>query len=54
MHGANIAFAVRLRVLLDRGVDVASGEVWLEAPRVDGDALECTVGGYKVDLNPFW
>jgi Ca-activated chloride channel homolog len=34
--------------LLDRGVDVASGEVWLEAPRVEGDALECTVGAYRV------
>lgn len=37
--------------LLERGVDVASGEVWLEAPRVDGDALECTVGGYKVSAS---
>ena len=37
--------------LLDRGVDVGSGEVWLEAPRVDGDALECTVGSYKVSAS---
>ena len=37
--------------LLDHGVDVASGEVWLEAPKVDGDALECTVGAYKVSAS---
>jgi hypothetical protein len=37
--------------LLERGVDVASGEVFLEAPRVDGDALECTVGGYHVSAS---
>lgn len=37
--------------LLERGVDVASGEVFLEAPRVDGDALECTVGGYRVSAS---
>ena len=37
--------------LLERGVDVAEGEVWLEAPRVEGDALECTVGSYKVSAS---
>src|SRR4051794_21020328 len=37
--------------LLERGVDVASGEVFLEAPRVDGDALECTVGAYRVSAS---
>ena len=37
--------------LLERGVDVASGEVLLEAPRVDGDALECTVGAYRVSAS---
>jgi len=37
--------------LLDRGVDVASGEVWLEAPRVEGDALECRVGAYTVSAS---
>lgn len=37
--------------LLERGVDVASGEVWLEAPRVDGDALECTIGAYRVSAS---
>jgi Ca-activated chloride channel homolog len=37
--------------LLEHGVDVASGEVWLEAPKVDGDALECTVGTYKVSAS---
>ncbi len=37
--------------LLDRGVDVAAGEVWLEAPRVEGDALEATVGAYKVSAS---
>ena len=37
--------------LLDRGVDLASGEVFLEAPRVDGDALECTVGAYRVSAS---
>ena len=37
--------------LLDRGVDVASGEVFLEAPRVDGDSLECTVGTYRVSAS---
>ncbi len=34
--------------LRERSVDVASGEVWLEAPRVEGDALECSLGPYKV------
>ncbi|HSO38835.1 MAG TPA: VIT domain-containing protein [Labilithrix sp.] len=37
--------------LLEHGVDVASGEVWLEAPKVDGDALECTIGTYKVSAS---
>jgi Ca-activated chloride channel family protein len=37
--------------LLERGVDVASGEVFLEAPRVDGDSLECTVGTYRVSAS---
>jgi Ca-activated chloride channel family protein len=37
--------------LLERGVDVASGEVFLEAPRVDGDSLECTVGSYRVSAS---
>lgn len=37
--------------LLERGVDVGSGEVWLEAPRVDGDALECTVGTYRISAS---
>jgi Ca-activated chloride channel family protein len=37
--------------LLERGVDVASGEVFLEAPHVDGDSLECTVGTYRVSAS---
>ena len=37
--------------LLERGVDVSSGEVWLEAPKVEGDALECTIGTYKVSAS---
>jgi Ca-activated chloride channel family protein len=37
--------------LLERGVDVAQGEVFLEAPRVDGDSLECTVGSYRVSAS---
>lgn len=37
--------------LRERDVDVASGEVWLEAPRVEGDALACTVGPYKVSAS---
>ena len=37
--------------LLEHGVDVASGEIWLEAPKVDGNALECTVGTYKVSAS---
>lgn len=37
--------------LLERGVDVLAGEVWLEAPKVDGDALECNIGNYKVSAS---
>lgn len=37
--------------LLEHGVDVASGEVWLEAPKVEGDALECKVGAYTVSAS---
>ena len=37
--------------LLEHGVDVASGEVFLEAPHVDGDSLECTVGTYRVSAS---
>jgi Ca-activated chloride channel family protein len=37
--------------LLERSVDVASGEVFLEAPHVDGDSLECTVGTYRVSAS---
>lgn len=37
--------------LLERGVDVGSGEVWLEAPKVEGDALECKVGAYTVSAS---
>ncbi|MBS2017000.1 MAG: hypothetical protein JST00_29200 [Deltaproteobacteria bacterium] len=37
--------------LLERGVDVSSGEVWLEAPKVEGDALECKVGAYTVSAS---
>ena len=35
----------------EHGVDVASGEIWLEAPKVDGDAIECTIGAYKVSAS---
>src|SRR4029079_8368186 len=37
--------------LLDRGVELASGEVWLEAPQVDGDALERTAPAYPVSAS---
>jgi len=37
--------------LLEHGVDVASGEVFLEAPKVEGDALECKVGAYTVSAS---
>ncbi len=37
--------------LLERGVDVASGEVWLEAPRAEGDAIECKVGAHRVSAS---
>ena len=37
--------------LLDHGVDVASGEVWLEAPTGSGDALECNVGTSKISAS---
>ena len=35
----------------EHGVDVGSGEIWLEAPKVDGDAIECTIGTYKVSAS---
>ncbi|MBX3188790.1 MAG: VWA domain-containing protein [Labilithrix sp.] len=37
--------------LLDNGVDVASGEVWLEAPRASGDAFEIKIGGASVSAS---
>src|SRR4029079_13497467 len=37
--------------LLERGVDLTSGEVWLEAPKVDGDARECTASSYRVSAS---
>ncbi len=37
--------------LLDHGVDLAAGEIWLDAPRALGDALECAVGTYKVSAS---
>ncbi|MCU0681086.1 MAG: hypothetical protein MUF34_02280 [Polyangiaceae bacterium] len=37
--------------LLERGVEIGGGEVWLEAPRADGDAVECKVGAYAVSAS---
>ena len=37
--------------LLDRGVEVISGEVWLDVPRVEGDALEVKTGPYAVSAS---
>jgi hypothetical protein len=37
--------------LLDRGVDLASGEIWIDAPKVDGDALELKSGTYAVSAS---
>jgi Ca-activated chloride channel homolog len=37
--------------LLDRGVDVGAGEIWLEAPRAEGDAFECKAGAYTVSAS---
>ncbi len=37
--------------LLERGVDLASGEIWIDAPKVDGDALELRSGAYAVSAS---
>ncbi|WP_394826824.1 VIT domain-containing protein [Pendulispora albinea] len=34
--------------LLERGASVDSGEIWLDAPRVEGDALEVKVGAISI------
>lgn len=38
-------------VLLDRGVALESGEIWLDAPRVEGDALAVKTGKYGVSAS---
>jgi Ca-activated chloride channel homolog len=37
--------------LLDHGVELSSGEIWLDAPRVDGNALEVRSGVYAVSAS---
>jgi Ca-activated chloride channel homolog len=37
--------------LLDRGVDLAAGEIWLDAPKVDGDALAVKSDVYGVSAS---
>jgi tetratricopeptide (TPR) repeat protein len=37
--------------LADRGVELSQGEVWLDAPKVEGDALETKVGNYTVSAS---
>ncbi|HEU4412777.1 MAG TPA: VIT domain-containing protein [Polyangiaceae bacterium] len=37
--------------LLERGVEVGAGEVWLEAPRAEGEAFECKAGAYAVSAS---
>lgn len=37
--------------LLDRGVDLAAGEIWLDAPKVDGDALAVQSDVYGVSAS---
>jgi len=34
--------------LLERGVDLGAGEIWLDAPPAGGDAIECKVGDLVV------
>ena len=38
-------------VLGDKGFDLASGEVWLDAPHVDGDAIACNLGKTRVSAS---
>lgn len=37
--------------LLDRGVDLASGEIWIDAPKIEGDALALKSGAYGVSAS---
>lgn len=37
--------------LSEHGVSVDSGEIWLDAPKVDGEALEVKVGAYTVSAS---
>ncbi|WP_394835599.1 FecR domain-containing protein [Pendulispora rubella] len=37
--------------LLDRGASVDAGEIWLDAPKVDGDALEVKVGAVSISAS---
>lgn len=38
-------------VLLERGVSLESGEIWLDAPRVEGEALAVKTGKYGVSAS---
>lgn len=38
-------------VLGDKGFDLESGEVWLDAPKVDGDAIACNIGKTSVSAS---
>src|SRR6185312_12703246 len=38
-------------VLGDRGITVERGEVWLDAPHVDGDAIECSLGLHVISAS---
>ncbi|HEY8073634.1 MAG TPA: VIT and VWA domain-containing protein, partial [Labilithrix sp.] len=37
--------------LADHGVDLGQGEIWLDAPKVEGDALETRIGKYSVSAS---
>ncbi|MDB4995063.1 MAG: hypothetical protein JWM74_2495, partial [Myxococcaceae bacterium] len=38
-------------VLADRGIELEKGEVWLDAPRLEGNAIECKLGKSAVSAS---
>jgi Ca-activated chloride channel family protein len=38
-------------VLADKGIELAKGEVWLDAPRLEGNAIECRLGKHLVSAS---
>ena len=38
-------------VLADKGIELTKGEVWLDAPRLDGNAIECRLGKHLVSAS---